>query len=76
MVEVALLEDKQSLGREDCNVPIFRFPYYAVRVTSGGLSQPGQRGETRSSVSPGGLEDFYGAQLSLFTIIHHQGHFR
>jgi hypothetical protein len=58
-----------------CHVPIFVFPYYAVRVTSGGLSQPGQRGETRSLVRPEGLEDFYGAQLSLFTIIHHQDHF-
>jgi hypothetical protein len=54
-----------------CNVPIFGFPYYAVRVTLGGLSKPGQRGENRSSVSPGGLEEFYGAQLTLFTIIHH-----
>jgi hypothetical protein len=75
MVEVALLEDKQSLGREDCNVPIFGFPYYATGVTSGGLSQPGQRGENRSSVSLEGLEEFYGAQLSLFTIIHHQNQF-
>jgi hypothetical protein len=38
-VLMELLEDKQSLGREDCHVPIFGFPYYAVRVTSGGLSQ-------------------------------------
>jgi hypothetical protein len=43
---MGLLEDKQSLGREDCHVPIFGFPYYAVRVTSGGLSQPSHRGET------------------------------
>ena len=62
-VVMALLEDKQSLGREDCNVPIFGFPYYATRVTSGGLSQLGQRGETRSSVSPKGLEDFMGPSL-------------
>jgi hypothetical protein len=26
-----LLEDKQSLGREDCNVPIFGFPCSIVR---------------------------------------------
>jgi hypothetical protein len=39
MVKVALLEDKQYPGREDCNVPIFIFPYYAVRVTSRSLSQ-------------------------------------
>jgi hypothetical protein len=41
MVEVALIEDKQYLVREDCNVSIFRFPYYVVRVTSRGLSHPG-----------------------------------
>jgi hypothetical protein len=29
-VVMALLEDKQSLGREDCNVPIFGFPCSAV----------------------------------------------
>jgi hypothetical protein len=48
MVDVALLEEKKYLGREDCNVPIFGFPDYVARVTSGGLSQPSQRGETRS----------------------------
>jgi hypothetical protein len=36
MVEVELLEEKQSLGREDCNFPIFGFPYYVVRFTSRG----------------------------------------
>ena len=33
-------------------------------------------GETMSSVSSEGLDEFYGAQLSLFYIIHHQDHFR
>ena len=74
-VLMELLEDKQYLGREECHVPIFGFPYYAVRVTSGGLSQPSQRGETMSLVSSGGLDEFYGAQLSLFTIIHDHDHF-
>jgi hypothetical protein len=37
-VVMALLEDKQSLGREDYHVPIFGFPYYVARITSGGLS--------------------------------------
>jgi hypothetical protein len=59
-----------------CNVPVFGFPNYAARVTLEGLSQPGQRGETRSSMSPEGLEEFYGAQLSLFTIINHRDQFR
>jgi hypothetical protein len=35
---------------EVCHVPIFGFPYYAVRVTSGGLSRSSQRDETMSSV--------------------------
>jgi hypothetical protein len=73
---IGLLEDKQYLGREDCHVPIFGLPYYAVRITSGGLSHPSQRGETMSLVRSEGLDEFYGAQLSLFTIIHHQDHFR
>jgi hypothetical protein len=70
-----LLEDKQSLRREDCNVPIFGFPYYAVRFTSGGLSPPGQRGETMTSERSEGLEEFCGAQLGLFTFIHHRDPF-
>jgi hypothetical protein len=72
---MGLLEDKQYLGREDFHVQIFGFPYYVVRVTSIGLSQPSQRGETMSSVISEGLDEFYGAQISLFTIIHHQDHF-
>jgi hypothetical protein len=39
------------------------------------LSQPSQRGETMSSVSSEGLDEFYGVHLSLFTIIHHSDHF-
>jgi hypothetical protein len=30
LVVMVLLEDKKSLGREDCDVPIFGFPYFAV----------------------------------------------
>jgi hypothetical protein len=41
MFVMALLEEKQSSGREDCHVTIFGFPYYVVRVTSRGLSQQG-----------------------------------
>lgn len=29
-VVLALLEDKQSLGKEDCNSPFSRFPCFAV----------------------------------------------
>jgi hypothetical protein len=59
-----------------CNVPIFGFPYYAVRFTLGGLIQPGQRGETMTSERSEDLEEFCGAQINLFTFIHHQDHFR
>jgi hypothetical protein len=69
---MGLLEDNKSLGREDCHFPIFGFPYNAVRVTSRGLSYPSQRGETMSLVISKGLDEFYGENLSLFTIIHHK----
>ena len=69
------LEDKQSLGREDCNVPIFEFPYYAFRVTSGGLIHTIHMSDTRSSVNLKHLEEFYGAKIGVFTKIHHQDHF-
>jgi hypothetical protein len=72
---MGLLEDNQSLGREACHVPIFGFPYYVIRVTLGGLSQSSQRDDTMSSVSSEGLDDFYGTQLSLFTVIHHHDYF-
>ena len=67
-----LLKDKQSLRREDYNVPIFGSPYYAVRFTSGGLSQRGQRCETMTLERLEGLEEFCGARLGLSTFIHHQ----
>jgi hypothetical protein len=38
---MALLEDKQSLGREDCNVPSFGFPCFIVGGDLMGLCQPG-----------------------------------
>jgi hypothetical protein len=44
---MALLEDKQSLGREDCNVPIFGFPCFTVGGDLMGLCQLGQRGKWR-----------------------------
>jgi hypothetical protein len=52
-VVVALLEDKQSLGREDCNVPIFGFPCSTVRGDLVSLCHPGQRSKTRLTVSSG-----------------------
>jgi hypothetical protein len=72
---MALLEDKQSLGREDCNVPIFGFPCLAVRGDFMSLCQPDQRSKMRITVSSGNLEELYGAQASPFTIFHHQDHF-
>jgi hypothetical protein len=35
-----LLEDKQYLGREDCNVPIFGFPCSTFGDDFRGLCQP------------------------------------
>jgi hypothetical protein len=71
---MALLEDKQSLGREDCHVPIFGLPYYTVGDDFWGLCQPGQRGEVMLPMSSEGLEELYEAQPSPFIIFHHQDH--
>ena len=40
-VLMALFENKQSLGREDCNVPVFLFPCFTVGGDLMGLCQPG-----------------------------------
>jgi hypothetical protein len=72
------LEDKQYLRREDCNVPIFAFPYYAVRFTLGGLSPPGQRGETMTSERSRVWRSFVGPNLvylPLFIIRIHSAMF-
>ena len=66
---MALLEDKQSLGREDCNVPIFGFPYYTVR---GGF----MRSKMRITMGSGYLGKLYDAFGGSITIIHHQDQFR
>jgi hypothetical protein len=39
-VMMALLEDKKYLGRTNCNVPIFGFPYIAFVDELMGLCQP------------------------------------
>jgi hypothetical protein len=39
-VVMALLEDKQSLGSDNYNDPIFGFPYFAVVNDLMGLCQP------------------------------------
>jgi hypothetical protein len=58
-----LLEDKQYSRREDCNVPIFGFPYVMVWDAC-------QSGQLGVIVSSGSFEDFYGARLTLFIIFH------
>jgi hypothetical protein len=60
-VVMALLEDKQSLGREDCNVPIFGFSCSASGDEFWGLCQPDQRGNLILPVSSDGLEELYDA---------------
>jgi hypothetical protein len=50
-VVMEFLEDRKSLGREDCNVPIFGFPYSAVVYDPMGLCHPDQRGNVRLTVS-------------------------
>jgi hypothetical protein len=58
------LEDKQYSSREDCNVPIFGLFY----VTEWDACESSQLGVI---VSLGGIEDLYGARLTLFIIFHH-----
>jgi hypothetical protein len=74
-VVMALLEDKQSLGREDCNVPILGFPCSTIRGNLVSLCQPGHRSKVRLTMSSSNLEELYGAQASPFAILHHQDHF-
>jgi hypothetical protein len=73
---MALLEDKQSLGREDNNVPIFGFPFPAIKGNLMSLCQPEQRSKMRITVNSANLKELYGVEASLFTIFHHQDHFR
>jgi hypothetical protein len=49
----------QSLGRKNCNVPIFGFPYSTVVDDLMGLCQPNQRGILMLIVSSGSLEELY-----------------
>jgi hypothetical protein len=74
-VVMALLEDKKSLGREDCNVLIFGFPIFTVGGNLMGLCHLGQRGKWRLKVGSGKLEELYEAQPSPFTLFHHHDHF-
>ena len=55
------LEDKQSLGREGRNVPIFGFPCFAVGGDLMGLCQLEQRGKCRLTGGSGELEELYEA---------------
>jgi hypothetical protein len=55
---------------QQCNVPIFGFPYPAVKGNPMSLCKPNQRSEMRITVSLGNLEELYGAQASPFTIFH------
>jgi hypothetical protein len=57
---MALLEDKQYLGREDCNFSIFGFLYLAIRGNLVSLCQPDQKSKMRLTVSSDNLE-LYGA---------------
>jgi hypothetical protein len=58
-VVMELFEDKQSLGREECNVPIFGFFFSASGDEFTGLCQPNQRGNLMFTVSSDGLEELY-----------------
>jgi hypothetical protein len=74
-VVILLLEDKQYLGREYCNVPIFKFHFLTVGGYLMGLCQPKHRGKSNLIVGSSELEDLYETRPIPFTICHHQDHF-
>jgi hypothetical protein len=74
MVEMALLEDKQSLGREDCNVPIFGSHCSVIGDDFQGLGQHDQRGSLTLPVNSKGLDGLYDAQSGSLIIFHHWDH--
>jgi len=51
---MVFLEEKQSLGREDCDVPIFGCPCFAIGGDLRGLCQPNHRVKWRLTVSSEG----------------------
>jgi hypothetical protein len=65
---MAFLEDKQYLGREDCNVPIFGFLYSAVGDDFMGLCHLDQRGDLMLPVRSNGLEELYDCFIGPFII--------
>jgi hypothetical protein len=74
-VMMALFEDKQSLGREECNVPIFGFSCSASGDDFRGLCQPNQRGNLILTMILDGLEELYDAFIcysSLRSLLHSQ----
>jgi hypothetical protein len=66
-IVMALLEEKQYLGREDCNVPIFGFPYSEVVDDLMGLCQPDQRGNLRLTMNSRSLEELYDSFIGLLS---------
>jgi hypothetical protein len=67
LVVMVLLEDKQSLGREDYDVPIFGFTCFAVGGNLRGLCHPDQRVKWRLTVSSEGLRELYEALQAIIT---------
>ena len=70
------IEEKKYLGREDCNVPIFGFPYSTNIGDLVILCHLGYTSKVRLIMSLGNLGDLYGVQASPFIIFYHQDHFR
>jgi hypothetical protein len=72
---MALCEEKKTLGREGCNIPIFGFTYLAVICDLMSLCQHDHRCKMMIAMISGNLEKLYGTQGIPFTIFHHQDHF-
>jgi hypothetical protein len=73
-IGLTLIKNKQYLGREDGNVPIYGFPYSTVVDDLMGLCQFDQRGNLRLTVGSYCLEELYDAFRGSFIIFHHRDH--
>jgi hypothetical protein len=62
-VVMEFLEDKQSLGMKDFNVPIFQFPYLVVRGDFMSLCKHDERSKMRTTMRLGVWRSYMGPKI-------------
>jgi hypothetical protein len=62
-VVMELLEDKQSLGMKEFNVPIFQFPFLAVRGDFMSLCKHDERSKMRITMRLGVWRSYMGPRI-------------